>query len=52
MCVKVCVCVHASCLKGGVTMGVVYGKKGHDFHMVSQTCTRFSGNVGHEPKDS
>ncbi len=52
VCVKVCVCVHANWLKGGVEMGVAYSKKEHNFRMDSQYYTRFSGKVGHEPKDS
>ncbi len=44
--------VHANWLKGGIAMGVVYCKKVQNFQMDSQTCTRFSGKVGHEPKDS
>ncbi len=52
MCVKVCVCVHTNGLKGGVVMEVAYCKKVHNFQMDSQTSTRFSGKVGHEPKDS
>ncbi len=49
---KVCICVHASLLKVGVAMGVVYCKIAHNFQMDSQACTRFSGKFGHEPKDS
>ncbi len=52
VCVKVCVCVHANRLKEGVALGVTYCKKVHNFQMDSQTWTRFSGTVGHEPKDS
>ncbi len=54
MCVKVCVCVcvHANWLKGDVAMGVAYCKKVQHIQMDSQTCTRFSGKVVHEPKDS
>ncbi len=33
-------------------MGVAQCEKANNFQMDSQTCTRFSGNVGHEPKDS
>ncbi len=49
--VKVFVCVHANWPKGGVVMGVAYCKNVQNFQMDSQTCTRFSGKVGHEPKD-
>ncbi len=49
--VKVCVCVHVNWLKGGVAVGVDC-KKVHNFQMDSQTCTKFSGKVGHELKDS
>ncbi len=49
---SVFVCVHPSWLKGGVVTGVDYCKKAHNFQTDSQTCTRFSGQVGHEPKDS
>ncbi len=31
---------------------MAYCKKAHNFHMDSHTCTKFSGNVGQEPKDS
>ncbi len=36
VCVKVCVCVHANWLKGGMV-------RAHNFQMESQTCTRFNG---------
>ncbi len=52
VCGKVCACVHAYLQKGGVAMGVAYCKKVHNFQLDSQTCTRFSAKVGHEPKDS
>ncbi len=52
VCVKVCVCVDANWLKGSVIMGVSYCDKAHNFRMDSQTCTRFSGKVGHEQQDS
>ncbi len=52
VCLKVCVCVLANWLKGDVAMGAAHGKNVQNFHMDSQTCTRFSGKVGHEPKDS
>ncbi len=51
----VCVCVslvYANRLKGGVAMWVAYCKKTHNFQMDSQTFTRFSRKVGHEPEDS
>ncbi len=49
---QMCVCVHANWLKGGVAMGVTYCKKVLIFHMDLQTCTRCSGKVCHEAKDS
>ncbi len=52
VCVKACICVHANWLKGGVVMGVAHCKKVHNFRMDLHTWTRFSGKVGHEPKDS
>ncbi len=52
MCVNVCVCVHTSWLKGGVVIGVGCCKKAQNIQMDSQICTRFSGKVGHEPKDN
>ncbi len=33
-------------------MEVACFKKVHNFQIDLWTCTRFSGNVGHEPKDS
>ncbi len=50
--VKVCVYVHANLLKGGVAMEAARFKRVHNFQMDSQTCTRYSGKVGYEPKDS
>ncbi len=47
-----CACVHANWLQGAVEMGVAYGKRVHNFQMGSETCTRFTAKVGHEPKDS
>ncbi len=52
VCVKVCVCVHANWLKEGIIMGVAYCKKVQSFQIDSQTCTRFGGKVGYEPKAS
>ncbi len=52
VCVRRCNCVDANKLKGGVAMGVAYCKNVHSFQMVLQTCTRFSGEVGHVPQDS
>ncbi len=34
-------------LNRGEAIGVAYCKKVHNFQMDSQTCTRFSGKVGH-----
>ncbi len=48
----VCVCVNAYWLKGGVVMGVAYGKRHITSKWIHMTCTRFRGKVGHEPKDS
>ncbi len=39
VCLKVCVCVPANWLKGGLAMGVDYCKKAHNFQMDSLTCT-------------
>ncbi len=52
MCVKLCVCVHASWLKGGVAVGVTHCKKALNFQMDSQTCTRFIAKADHVQKDS
>ncbi len=43
-----CACVDVSWLKGGGAMGVAYCKKVYNYQMVSQTCTKFSGNICHE----
>ncbi len=51
-CVCVCVCVHANWLKRGTAIGVAYCKKVHNMEMDSQSCTRFSGMVGHDANDS
>ncbi len=50
VCVRVC--VHASWLKGDMAMRVFYCKKMLNFKIDTQTCKRFIGKVGHEPKDS
>ncbi len=55
VCVCMCVCEGVclcSCFlaKGAVAMGLAYCK--HDFQINLQTCTRFSGKVVYEPKDS
>ncbi len=47
VCVKVCVCVHVSWLKGGVAIGVACYKKVHNIQIDSQTCTRLSAKVGY-----
>ncbi len=47
-----CVCVHASWLKGVMTMEVGYCKKAHNSQMDILTGSRFSEKVGHEQKDS
>ncbi len=48
----VCVCLWLCQLAtGGVAVGVASFEKVHNFQMDSQTCTRFSGKVDHEPKD-
>ncbi len=39
VCEKMCVCVHASWLKGGVAVGGANCKKVHNFQIDSQTCT-------------
>ncbi len=44
---RVCVCVHANWL-----WEWPIAKKAHNFQMDSHTCTKFSGKVGNEPKDS
>ncbi len=44
--------VHANWPKGAVAVGVAYRKKEYNFQMDSQICTRFSGKVGHRPKDT
>ncbi len=54
VCVGVCVGVgvcYANWIRGGMEMGVAYCKT-HNFLIDSQTCTRFSGKVGHESKNS
>ncbi len=51
MYLKVCVCVHANWLEGGI-LRVTFCEKERHFRMDSQPCTRFSGKTGHEPKDS
>ncbi len=49
MCEGACLC---SCqLLNGAT-GQAFYKKVFNFQMDSHICTRFSGKVGHEPKDS
>ncbi len=47
-----CEDVRTDWLKRGVAMGVACCKKAQSFQMDSQTCTRFSGKVGLEPKES
>lgn len=43
---KVCVCVHASWLKGlGGPVGAAYHKKACNFPMDSQTCRKFCGKM-------
>ncbi len=53
VCVKMCAGVHANLFQKGVAMGVFYRKKVQKNSQIdSQTCTRFSGKVGHESKYS
>ncbi len=51
VCNGVCLCL-CKLAKRGVAIAVVYYKNAHNFQMDSQTCTRFSGKVVHEPEDS
>lgn len=44
--VPMCVCVHAKWLKGGMDVGEA------NFQMDSETCKRFCGKFGNEPKDN
>ncbi len=52
MCVNVCVSAHAHLAKRGLGNGAGVLKKAHNIQVDSQTCTRLSGKIGHEPKDS
>ncbi len=51
LCEGVCLC-SCNVLKVGVAMGVASCKKVHNFQMESQTCTRFSVKICHEPNNS
>ncbi len=53
VCVCVCVSVCSCELTTKATaVGGLLQIKANNFQIDSQTCTRFSGKVGHEPKDS
>ncbi len=52
VCVWLCVCVCVFTPVAGVVMGVAFCQKVHNFQMDSQICTKFSGKVDYEPKDS